>query len=188
MKKIMLVGVLLLSSLVLAQNKKTVLDYWKVIGNDINVSDYAADLKNDYLSYSGGWEGGGEFAVWRRKNGTDLIGDSSYGCGPACFISRVKFVESKGKGFVDVTAKMLPGMVFPADDNPSLRLELEKKILAVYNRKTGEKASVEQMSYYLKFPRRGTTITIQSGEFSDSDVVLGYYKFNGTGFVFELAK
>ncbi len=188
MKKIMVLAVLLVSSLVAAQSKKTVLDYWKVVGNKINVSEYAADLKNDYIAYSGGWEGGGEFAIWRRKNGIDLIGDSSYGCGPGCFISRVKFVEPRGTKFVDVTQKMLPGMVFPAADNPSLSPALEQKILAVYNRKTGEKYTTEQMSYYLKFPRLGTTITIQSGEFSDSDVVLGYYKFNGTGFVFELAK
>jgi hypothetical protein len=189
MKKFLFFTVLVLS-FVAAQGQKTVADYWKLLGDPYQtVTNHSTDLKNDYISYSGRWEGGGEFAVWRKKNGTDLIGDSSYGCGPACFISRISFREPKGTGFADVTKKMLPEMEFPAADNPALTVALQKKLLPIYNRKTGENfKNIEQMSYYIKLPRVGTTITIRTGEFTDTDPILAYYKFNGSGFTFELAK
>jgi hypothetical protein len=182
MKKtsIALLGVLVFSSLVSAQNKKTVQDYWKTAANKTGViaSTLEVDLKNDYIAYSGNWEGSGEFAVWRKKNGSDLVGETRTGCGPGCMTTNIRFLEPRGSKFIDVTSKVLPKIT---------KIQ-EQQMLAVYNRKTGEKYTTEQMSYYFKFPRKGTSIALRSGEFSDQDTVLANYKFNGSSFVFELAK
>jgi hypothetical protein len=182
MKKIFtaLLGAVLIATLVMAQSKKTVQEYWKTAANkkDVIASTIQIDLKNDYISYSGNWEGTGEFAVWRKKNGSDLIGETRTGCGPGCMTTDIKFLEPKSSKFVDVTNKVLP----------KLSAVQEQQILAVYNRKTGEKYTLEQLSYYFKFPRKGTSIALRSGEFSDEDTVLANFKFNGSSFVFELAK
>ncbi len=180
MKKLILGLLLLLSSFATAQNKKTVQDYWKLVGNkkDVIASSLKIDLKNDYISYSGTFEGNGEFAVWRKKNGTDLIGQTRTGCGPACVTQSISFLEPQGTKFTDVTAKVLPKITKTQD----------QQMLKVYNQKTGEQYTAQQISYYYKFPQRGTSMTIRSGEGSDSDVVLANYKFNGSSFVFEIAK
>jgi hypothetical protein len=182
MKKIsvVIIGALLLSSLVSAQNKKTVQEYWKAAANkkDVIVSTLQIDLKNDYIAFSGTWEGSGEFAVWRKKNGTDLIGETRTGCGPACTTSSLRFLEPRGSTFFDVTSKVMPKITAAQD----------QQLVAVYNRKTGENYERQDLNYYLKFPKKGTTITVRSGEFSDEDTVLANYKFNGSSFVFELAK
>lgn len=168
-----LVGALLVSSLVAAQSKKTVADYWKTHANkaDVLASSVKIDLKNDYISYDfgGALEGSGEFAVWRRKNGTDLIGQTSRGCGPACTTISLNFMEANK---TDVTNKVLP----------RLTAAQEVQIQAFYKKKTGDTYNT---SFALKFPRVGTTITLEN--FVD-DLVLGSYKFNGSSFVFEAAK
>jgi hypothetical protein len=182
MKKLSVVvlGAVLLSSLVAAQNKKTVQEYWKAVANkkDVIASTVKIDLKKDHIAFSGSWEGSGEFAVWRKKNGTDLIGETRTGCGPVCMTSNLRFLEPRGSKFVDVTVKVLP----------KITATQERQMLAVYNRKTGENYSLQDFNYYLKFPNKGTTITLRSGEFSGEDPVLANYKFNGSGFVFELLK
>jgi hypothetical protein len=174
-KIFLMILVVLLSSLVAAQSKKTVSDYWKTHANkkDVLLETLKTDLKNDYIAYDGRWEGGGEFAVWRRKNGSDLIGQTNYGCGPACLTSSVVFLEANK---TDVTKKVLP----------SISASQEKQMTVLYNKKSGETAS--DISYYLKFPRNGTTIEVRSGEHGDDDMVLAQYKFNGSSFVFEMAK
>lgn len=174
MKKPFFIGVLLISSLVAAQSKKTVADYWKshATKKDVLLETLKTDLKGDYISYDGKWEGGGEFAVWRRKNGTDLIGQTNHGCGPACTTMSVTFWEASK---TDVTKKVLP----------AITAAQEKAMQALYKQKTSD--SVEA-SWYLKFPQKGTTILVRSGEYSDADVVLGSYTFNGSSFVFVLAK
>ncbi len=173
-------GAILLSGLVTAQNKKTVQDYWKTVANkkDVIASTVKIDLKNDYIAFSGSWEGSGEFAMWRKKNGADLIGETRTGCGPVCITSSLRFLEPRGSKFVDVTSKVLPKMTAAQDQG----------LVEVYNRKTGENYKRQDLNYYLKFPQKGTTITLRSGEFSGEDPVLANYKFNGSSFVFELAK
>jgi hypothetical protein len=174
-KKLFLIAVVLVSSLVAAQSKKTVTDYWKLFGYAANkdLINVVIDQKNDYISFEDrGTDGGGEFAVWRRKNGTDLIGYTVRGCGPECVTAELSFRESNK---TDVTKKVLPTITAAQD----------KQMLTYYIKKTGDK--VDGISYYLAFPRVGTTIRVVKGYMGD-EVLLAQYKFNGSSFVFEMAK
>ncbi len=186
MKKIILGLVLIglsISSLVAAQSKRSLLEHWKMLPKSIYDTSgrkiITQDVKNDYLEFNGGkdgfWEGRGEFAVWRKKNGTDLIGITATGCGPACITTDLIFAIWNGKTYSKQT-------VVVAKPNTK---QLEA-MLGVYNQKRSEeKWKQDELSWYLKFPQKGTTIEMLEplGEFA-----LGYYKFNGTVFTFEVAK
>jgi hypothetical protein len=175
MKKLLLIVVLLVSSLVSAQSKKTVTDYWKLFGHasDNNKYNVVIDQKNDYISFDlRDVEGSGQFAVWRRKNGTDLIGYTTRGCGPECATANLNFFESNK---TDVTKKVMPAITAAQD----------KQMTALYIKKT--KDQVDGISTYLKFPRVGTTIQVVKG-YEGDEVLLAQYKFNGVSFVFEMAK
>ena len=174
--------VLLVSSFGLAQSKRGLLEHWKSLPKSIyDTSERKIinqDTKNDYLEFNGGkngfWEGTGEFAIWRKKNGTDLIGITTTGCGPACITSELIFAIWNGKTYSRNT-------VLPKPTSNQLGA-----MLSVYNKKRPEeKITLDQQSWYIKFPQKGTSIEILEplGEFA-----LGYYKFNGTGFVLEVAK
>jgi hypothetical protein len=183
MKKLILVGLVLISSLVTAQTKRSLLEHWKNFPKSIYDTSgrkiIVQDVKNDYLEFNGGkngfWEGTGEFAIWRKKNGMDLIGMTTTGCGPGCITSDLIFAVWNGKTYSK------QNMVLPKLTNNQLGA-----MLGVYNQKRSEeKINQAELNWYLKFPQKGTSIEILEplGEF-----VLGYYKFNGTGFIFEVAK
>jgi hypothetical protein len=183
MKKILFLTVLLVSSFVFAQSKRGLLEHWKNFPKSIYDTSgrkiIVQDIKNDYLEFNGGkngfWEGTGEFAIWRKKNGTDLIGITTTGCGPACITSDLIFASWNGKTYTKQNTVL-----------PKLTSSQLGAMLSVYNQKRPEeKITLAEQSWYLKFPQQGTSIEILEplGEFA-----LGYYKFNGTGFTFEIAK
>ena len=183
MKKIMLVGLLLVSSLVVAQTKRGLLDHWQKMPKSIydtsNRKIMVQDVKNDYLEFNGGkdgfWEGTGEFAVWRKKNGTDLIGITATGCGPACTTTDLIFAIWNGKTYTKQNNTI-----------PKFSSSQLGAMLGVYNKKRSEeKIALAEQGWYFKFPQTGTTVEVLEplGEFA-----LGYYKFNGSGFIFEVAK
>lgn len=183
MKKIILIGLILVSSLVAAQTKRGLLEHWKNFPKSIYDTSgrkiITQDVKNDYLEFNGGkngfWEGTGEFAVWRKDNGTDLIGITATGCGPACITTDLIFAVWNGKTYTK------QNNIIPKFSSSQL-----SAMLAVYNKKRSEeKITSAEQGWYFKFPQKGTTIEVLEplGEFA-----LGLYKFNGTGFKFEVAK
>jgi hypothetical protein len=42
------------------------------------------DTKNAYLKLQGAWEGWAEFVLFRKRDGSDVIAESSVHCGPVC--------------------------------------------------------------------------------------------------------
>lgn len=183
MKKIILIGLLLVSSFTSAQTKRGLLEHWQKMPSSIydtsNRKIIVQDVKNDYLEFNGGkdgfWEGTGEFAVWRKNNGTDLIGIATTGCGPACTTTDLIFALWNGKTYTK-----------QANTIPKFTASQLGAMLSVYNKKRSEeKITLEEQSWYFKFPQKGTTIQVlePTGEFA-----LGFYKFNGSGFTFEVAK
>lgn len=175
---------LVLVGLSLAQSKKTVLDYWKALSLEPEQQTDVVDLKNDYIAFSAKTsEGGGELAVWRKKSGGDLIGLTTRGCGPVCVVGSLRFSEPKGGKFVDMTSKVLPGII-SKDGDVKLNASIEKQLLVKYNSKSDEKiSSAKELLYYFLLPRKGTTIQICYGT-GDCEIELGRYVWRGSSFEF----
>ncbi|MFN3266520.1 MAG: hypothetical protein ACK41E_06725 [Deinococcales bacterium] len=150
--------------------QKTVLDYWKTHANKsgIAAASLKIDLKNGYIAYEHEINGGGEFAVWRTKNGTDLIGQTTYQCGPGCSSAMVRFWRADK---TEITQNVLP----------RIAAQQQAQMRAYYRKKSDEQGEFE---HYLKFPRVGTTISVRVGVYNDDDLVVGTYAFNGLEFVF----
>ena len=150
MQKIIL-GLILISFSLLADTKKDVLHYFKLVTksqgvDNINISE--KDIKNGYLKYEiRGAEVFHEFAIWFKKDGTAIAANASFGCGPLCGLDGIKFYEFNGDIPQDVTSKLYP--------DAKLR-ELYKKKLD----KVQAKKPFEDETYWLKIPRKGTTIEI----------------------------
>src|SRR5690606_38265214 len=65
------------------------------------------DLKGGFVAVTGAFEGRHEFALWRMKNGYDLIGWYTTGCGPVCAYD-CKFYEREGEQGAEITETILP--------------------------------------------------------------------------------
>jgi hypothetical protein len=179
---------LLLSSLTFAQSRKSVQDYWKdlELGQEFKIE--TVDAKNDFIRFfHESDEVSGELAVWRRKTGGDLIGFTTRACGPVCSVGWLRFSEPKGKTTLDVTTKVLPGVILNKY-NTRFDVKLEQEFLRVYNQKSSEKASsIDDLYYSVFLPQKGTGIQICYGT-GDCEIELGRYAFNGSGFVFQALK
>jgi hypothetical protein len=180
--------VLLVSSLGFAQSRKTVQDYWNDLDLGQEFKIETVDAKNDFIRFFHKTaEVSGEFAVWRKKNGGDLIGFTTRGCGPVCSVGWLRFSEPKGKTTIDVTTKVLPGVILNKY-NTRFNAKLEQEFLRAYNQKSSEKASsIDDLYYSVFLPQKGTTLRICYGA-GDCEIELGRYLFNGSGFVFQAVK
>jgi hypothetical protein len=121
MKKIMLIGAVLISSLGLAQSRLTIADYVLAMPSELRLVDHPElktwigntkisenvqrgcakvikDVKNDYLSlfYGGCSAGSGDgnayaFAAWRSTNSANVLVGASYGYDEDLFGSQLVF-------------------------------------------------------------------------------------------------
>ncbi len=178
---------LILSLTIYAQANKDVLHYLKLAtakkGAELkakysipgDVIDFnKKDLKNGYLSYSlKGLDGLNEFAIWNKKDGKVITGETHFDCGPACGLSEITFLEFTGDKFTDITSK-----VYPKD-------KLEKLYKAKLAKIQAKGASGSE-TYWVKIPQKGTTIEIginAEPENSDSKLIpVAELKWNGNSF------
>jgi hypothetical protein len=183
-----LIALLLVSSLGFAQFRETVQDYWKLLGLEQQFKIETLDAKNDFIRFfHKSDEISGELAVWRKKTGGDLIGFTTRACGPVCGVGWLRFSEPKGKTTLDVTTKVLPGVILHKYKT-RFNATLEQEFLKAYNKKSSEKASsIDDLYYSVFLPQKGTTLRICYGT-GDCEIELGRYLFNGSSFVFQAVK
>lgn len=102
------------------------------------------DVKNGYLRLEGGWEGWGEFALFKKADGSYLIAKAIVECGPVC-MGTLAFYELKDGNWNDVT-----GSFFQAPDNDEVTAAAKKAKLADTS-----------PNMYYALPRKGTQITMK---------------------------
>lgn len=67
------------------------------------------DLKGGYAKITGVYEGWSEFVLWRMKDGSDLIGKMTAGCGPVCDYSFAFSIYKDGQLVEkDASERVLP--------------------------------------------------------------------------------
>jgi len=133
------------------------------------------DVPNGYLRLEGTWEGFTEVALFRKADGSALIGVIRSECGPGCQ-QQVRFLEWGGAAWRDLTGEVLPE-VTPA------------MLAAAYGAKKGpgdENFGQDVPAVYV-LPRRGTTVRIQvQPEFSRREITL--FELKWTRRRFELVR
>lgn len=170
-----------------AQTPKTVTDYFMIFPS----SDYAKnlqgeelktdaeiaafrksiikieDIRNGYLRLEGGWEGWGEFALFKKADGTYLIANTVVECAPVCS-GTLAFHEYKDGKWNDVSSN-----VFPAPDNDEVTAAMKR-------------AKLDDDSVFMLYtlPRKGTEITaVCSLCRNDADFTLFRYSWKPPKFV-----
>jgi hypothetical protein len=195
MKKVILLITLILVGIanIFAQQPKSVEDFYLLIPNERystnfegnKIKDKAAlikyrkslikikDVQNGYLKLEGPWEGWSEIALFKRKDGSYLIAETSVGCGPACDGSLELSTYKNGK-WTNVTAQFLPKIT-------------NQMAFAGYKTNGGVSEEIKSgadLPYYFLLPRVGRTLKIACNECSDAeDFVLLEYEWNGEKFV-----
>lgn len=184
MKNILLpvVFVTLLAASVFAQ-PRTVTDYYLAMPsnfyNFVQLKDKTAltnyrrknikieDVKNGYLKIeSNDLEGFGEVALFKKNDGSYIIGQTSNGCGPVCG-GDVNFWTYRGGQWTNVTKQL-----FAFSENDLRRL--------FETRKTEESDRIA----YFELPREGRTVKLKCDSCDESgDAVLAEFEWNGTKFI-----
>ncbi len=196
MKKFILLTMLILTGGVgvFAQQLKTVTDFYLAMPNDRFLTNLEGkkitnkaelikfrkslikieDIKNGYLKLEGTWEGWAEIALFRKKDGSYLIAETSVGCGPACDGSLKLSTYSGGK-WTDVTKQFAPKvtnqMTFDGfKANGGINEEIK---------------SGDDLPFYYLLPQFGKTLKIACNECDDTaeDFTLLEYEWNGEKFV-----
>lgn len=108
------------------------------------------DLKGGYAYVTGWFEGWHEFVLWRMKNGNDLVGFLSAGCGPVCEYD-FKFYEFENGEKTDVTK-----VVIPFDQMDGHAKDMHRKFIE----KNGEPEYPDDWFYKFKFPQKGTSMMV----------------------------
>lgn len=128
------------------------------------------DKRNGYLKLEGPWEGWAEIALFKKKDGSYIIGHAETGCGPACS-GFVKFYTYAGGNWTDVTEKVFA--------EPS-----ESEVLSIFKSKKIDIEGSGTDFYYL-LPRVGTTVKMACNmcrEARSPDFVLRSFNWNGVKF------
>ncbi len=172
--KLTFIILLFLVNLISANPKKDVLGFLKLIypiQADLLIE--TKDLKNGYIRYSQkSSEGFSEFAIWIKKNKEVIAAEASYGCGPGCSLSSIKFYEFNGENYTEVTNKFYPAKKIEA---------IFKKRLAALSVKDKE----NDPSLWILIPEKGTTILIgiNKDPISVENILnIAELKWNGNGF------
>ena len=108
------------------------------------------DIGAGYAEVTGAYEGASTYVLWRMANGNDLIGTTSYGCGPVCDYSYL-FQEYDGTKATDVSKSTLP------QDEISAHFEkIEKEMQKKYPELTDDPNG----QYMYSLPKEGTDLTL----------------------------
>jgi hypothetical protein len=86
------------------------------------------NIKDGYVKVTGAYEGWSELAVWRMKDGNDLVGQMSAGCGPVCDYSNLFQVYNK-ENLINDNAE---SEVLPMDEISTHKEKMYKMILDTY--------------------------------------------------------
>lgn len=195
-KVILLISVILLFCSFIYSQPKTVTDYFLAMPDDVYSTDIEGkritnkpaltkfrkamikieDIKNGYLRIEGAWEGWGEIALFKKTDGSYIIGQAENGCGPACD-GFVKFwIYNAGK-WTDITKTVFT--------EPS-----GKAVAKQFNATKGkddEAAEESGIPFYYSLPREGRVMRIVCNECSSSgdgeDFTIFSYEWKGTKFV-----
>ncbi len=125
------------------------------------------DLKNGYLALDGYSEGWGEVAIFKKTDGTYLVGVAEADCAIICD-GNVQFFNYRNDTWTDITTR-----VFPMPTRSELKAAFKVHGLG----KTGS-------SYYFRLPRFGRTVEIDSDEDTSTrdETLLLEYEWNGERF------
>jgi hypothetical protein len=198
MKRIILLStlVLIFETLAFAQ-PKTVTDYYLAMPDNVyssgvdgaKIKGKAAiakfrkslikieDIKNGYLKIEGTWEGWAEIVLFKKTDGSYIIGQAESGCGPACD-GFVKFWTYKAGKWTDATKS-----VFTEPTG--------KAVAKQFNATKGEideAADESGMPFYYNLPREGKIMKVACNECSEvidgaEDFTIFQYEWNGAKFV-----
>ena len=108
------------------------------------------DIGAGYAEVTGAYEGASTYVLWRMGNGNDLIGTTSYGCGPVCDYSYL-FQEYDGTKATDVTETILPQEEIAAHFE-----KIEKEMQDKYPDFTDDPHG----QYMYQLPKEGTDLTL----------------------------
>ena len=123
--------------------------------NGVNWFYQTLDVKGGYASITGAVEGWKEYVIWRMKDGNDLVGELSVGCGPAC-----TYDYSFYKGVGSQVETIETSEVIPVDELMEYANELQPKAIKEY-----PLDYEEDMQLVYVFPQKGTGMQV--------DLVLG---------------
>jgi hypothetical protein len=123
--------------------------------NGVNWFYQTLDVKGGYASITGAVEGWKEYVIWRMKDGNDLVGELSVGCGPACSYD-FSFYEGVGSQIEMIETNE----IIPVDELMGYANDLQPKALKEY-----PLDYEEDMQLVYVFPQKGTGMQV--------DLVLG---------------
>lgn len=109
------------------------------------------DISGGYARITGGYEGWSEYVLWRMKDGTDLLGTMSAGCGPVCEYN-YKFYKCQGPEMNEVSR----ATIFPMAQIDDHREVMHEKI----------KNNIDYLDYpddwqYIyRLPQKGTSMQV----------------------------
>jgi hypothetical protein len=172
---------------------KTIMDYYLAMPTDYYAKDIEGneikgkaaltkfrkslikieDIKNGYLRLEGTWEGWAEIALFKKNDGSYIIGHAESGCGPACE-GFIKFYTYNAGKWAEIT-----NSVFPQLTEAQIKQAFDDKNI---------NAEEDGMSHYYLLPRQGTTVKMacnmcDDGTTSDeNDTVLKEFVWNGEKF------
>jgi len=123
------------------------------------------DIKNGYLNLEGYSEGWGEVAIFKKKNGTYIVGVADSTCGPECE-GTLKFLTYQDGNWTDVTDEVFP-------------MPGEEEVKSAFKSANLE----EENFYFFVLPRIGRTVKMSCGfHFDNEDTVLMEFVWNGEQF------
>jgi hypothetical protein len=184
MKQIILLSTLVLMCAAFAfAQPKTVTDYYLAMPsnyyNFTQIKDKAAlrnyrkknikveDIKNGYLRIeSNDLEGHGEVALFKKTDGSYIVGQTEVGCGPVCGGSIEFWTYTAGKW------KNVTKQVFTFSDADL------NKIFASRNVEASDRTA------FFELPREGKTMTLKCDDCDpNGDGILAKFEWNGSTFV-----
>ena len=195
MKKLSLLLILLtiaFSANAFAQQPKTVTDYFLAFPADKYATDIEGkkikgkaaltkfrkslikieDVKNGYLKLEGTWKGWAEIAIFKKKDGSYIIGQTESGCSPACE-GNIKFYTYKAGKWTDITEQVFPTLTEAFIKNVFIRRKINMED--------------NGLSSYFLLPREGTTVKMAFNMCKeDGDEHFTLLEFGWTGAKFEI--
>ncbi|MBD3638726.1 MAG: hypothetical protein HUJ25_15340 [Crocinitomicaceae bacterium] len=108
------------------------------------------DTKGGYAHVTGPYEGWSEYVLWRMKDGNDLLGTMSAGCGPACDYNFDFYIMNNGEKIGDGN-RLIPRMEIE-DFGASLMPQILEEFEAIEYK--------EDYQFYYNFPQQGTSMEV----------------------------
>jgi hypothetical protein len=170
---------LILSSALAGSNLRTQFDMAirtsALYDSDLKIT--LADEKNAYIRFSGSFKGWGEFKIFDRPKATDMLALNTVTCRPGCASTGLNFFATRSDYLVDITKNVVASL--PAS-----------KLLEVFRAKVPDSkiSDPENLRVIFELPQSGSSIAVFGENEAGANPGLGELKFDGSKFVFRLAK